>query len=70
MATENKAVVAAEVAATSVVDADPDRVVVLMFVNQTTTSSRLERPQVDQNRVELTLVRTGGKWLVSQVKGL
>jgi Mce-associated membrane protein len=45
-------------------------VVVVMFVNQTTTSSRLERPQVDQNRVEMTMTKRGDRWLVSQVKGL
>ena len=49
-----KAVVTAEVAASSVVRASQNRVVVLLFVNQTTTSTRLEGPKVDLNRVQLT----------------
>jgi Mce-associated membrane protein len=70
VATQTKATVKAEVAAASVVTASADQVTVLMFVNQTTTSNRLERPQVDQNRVELTMRRVRGHWLVAQVRGL
>ena len=40
-----KAVVKAEVAASSVVRATANRVVVLLFVNQTTTSTRLDGPE-------------------------
>jgi Mce-associated membrane protein len=69
-AEEVKAVVTAEVAASSVVRADSDRVVVLLFVDQTTTSTRLEGPKVDLNRVRLTMVRSGDDWLVSQVDAL
>jgi Mce-associated membrane protein len=63
-------VVKAEVAAQSVVSATADQVVVLLFVNQTTTSTRLDGPKVDLNRVRLTLVKTGGSWLVSKVVAL
>jgi Mce-associated membrane protein len=63
-------VVKAEVAAQSVVSATADQVVVLLFVNQTTTSTRLDGPKVDLNRVRLTLVRTGGSWLVNKVVAL
>jgi Mce-associated membrane protein len=69
-AEEVKAVVTAEVAASSVVRAGSDRVVVLLFVDQTTTSTRLEGPKVDLNRVRLTMVRSGGEWLVGQVDAL
>jgi len=65
-----KAVVQADVAASSVVRAEPNRVVVLVFVNQTTTSTRLDGPKVDLNRVRLTLDRVGGEWLVSRVVAL
>ncbi|MGN6302316.1 MAG: hypothetical protein ACTHN8_14640 [Angustibacter sp.] len=70
VATQTKATVVAQVAAVGVEQASAHRVVVVLFVNQTTTSSRLERPQVDQNRVEMTLVERDGRWLVSQVSGL
>ncbi len=65
-----KAVVTAEVAASSVVRASQNKVVVLLFVNQTTTSTRVEGPKVDLNRVRLTLVRVDGEWLVSKVVAL
>ena len=65
-----KAVFTAEVAASSVVRASQNRVVVLLFVNQTTTSTRLEGPKVDLNRVQLSLDRVDGEWLVSKVVAL
>jgi Mce-associated membrane protein len=71
VATKNAAVVKASVSAAGVVRATTDRVVVLAFVDQTTSSNRLQRPQVDQNRVELTMVRgTGGDWLVAGVRAM
>lgn len=70
VATDTKASVVAQVAAAGVEQASEHRVVVVLFVNQTTTSTRLERPQVDQNRVEMTMVERDGRWLVSQVSGL
>ena len=69
-ALEVKAVVTAEVAASSVVRAAQNQVVVLLFVNQTTTSTRVEGPKVDLNRVRLTMTRVDGDWLVSKVVAL
>jgi Mce-associated membrane protein len=69
-AEEVKAVVTAEVASSAVVRAGENRAVVLLFVDQTTTSTRLEGPKVDLNRVRMTLVRSGGEWLVSGVDAL
>jgi Mce-associated membrane protein len=53
-----------------VVRASANRVVVLLFVNQTTTSTRLDGPKVDLNRVRMTLDRVDGTWLVSDVDAL
>lgn len=69
-ATQYHVVVKAEVAAESVVSATADTVVVLLFVNQTTTSTRLAGPRVDLNRVRLTLVKVNGSWLVNNVDAL
>lgn len=69
-ALEVKAVVTAEVASSSVVRASENRAVVLLFVDQTTTSTRLEGPRVDLNRVRMTLDRSDGQWLVSGVDAL
>ena len=69
-ATETEAVVEAEAVAAGVVSAEPDRVVVLVFVNQTTTSNRLDTPQTDLNRVRMTMVDTEQGWLVAGVDAL
>jgi Mce-associated membrane protein len=69
-ATQYKAQVKAEVISLGVVDARADQVVVIAFVDQTTTSSRLAGPKVDANRVRLTLVPVRGEWKVSAVDAL
>ena len=56
--------------AVSVVSASPDQVVVLAFIDQSTTSTRVNGTQVDQNRVLLTLTNTPRGWLVSAVDAL
>jgi hypothetical protein len=45
-------------------------VTVLLFVDQTTTSNRLNGPKVDQNRVQLVMQKVGSHWLVSGLKAL
>ncbi|MGH3328881.1 MAG: hypothetical protein ACRDPT_14000 [Streptomycetales bacterium] len=69
-ATDIKAVVKADVVAGSVVSAEPDRAVVLLFVNQVTTSNRLDAPRVDLNRVRMGLEQVDDTWLVSDVDAL
>ncbi|MEU7278596.1 hypothetical protein AB0A69_07375 [Streptomyces sp. NPDC045431] len=56
--------------AVSVVSASPDRAVVLLFVNQVTTSTQVSGPRVDLNRVRMTLTRTSEGWKVSAVDAL
>jgi Mce-associated membrane protein len=70
VATQTQAVVEAEVVSAGVVSATSDEVTVLMFVNQTTTSNRLDQPQTDQNRVRFTMTLAGGSWKVSEVDAL
>ncbi len=63
-----KAVVEADVRASGVSHADPDRVNVLLFVNQTTTSTANGgEPQTALNRVVLTMQRSGTGWLVDDI---
>jgi Mce-associated membrane protein len=67
----SESVVKAEVVASSVVSAEPDRVEALLFVNQTTTGKQVEQPRVDLNRVVVTLVRgDDGAWLISDIEAL
>ncbi|MDK1343767.1 hypothetical protein QNO09_10685 [Streptomyces sp. 378] len=56
--------------AVSVVSASPDKVVVLLFVNQVTESTQVSGARVDQNRVRMTMDRTGDGWRVSAVDAL
>ncbi len=74
VATQTEAEVKADVVSAGVVSGTADRVVVLVFVDQTTVSNRLDRPKTDQNRVRLTMVRStsaeGPTWLVEQVDAL
>ncbi|MFF9867614.1 hypothetical protein ACF1G0_19685 [Streptomyces sp. NPDC013953] len=56
--------------AVSVVSASPERAVVLLFVNQVTTSTQVPGPRVDLNRVRMTLTLTPGGWKVSAVDAL
>ena len=72
-ATETKATVEAEVLASSAMTAGsrerPDRVPVLLFVNQTTTSAATsaDQPSVALNRVRFDMVQVDGTWLVDGI---
>ena len=68
LAVQNQAVVQARAGEVGVMSASDNTVRVLAFVNQTTTSAKLDRPQVDQNRVILTMSKVEGRWLVSKVE--
>jgi len=69
LAVQNQAVILAKASAVSVMStSDQGTVMILAFVDQTTTSAKLMRAQVDQNRVILTMSQTDGRWLVSKVE--
>jgi Mce-associated membrane protein len=66
-----KATVRAEVREVGVRDGDADRVTLLVFVNQTTTSTITEnKPRVDLNRARVTMARIDGQWLVRSIEPL
>ncbi|MFI6440550.1 hypothetical protein [Streptomyces sp. NPDC050759] len=56
--------------AASVVSCSADRAVILLFVNQVTTSTQVSGSRVDLNRVRMTLTRTSDGWKVSAVDAL
>lgn len=75
LAVQNQAVILAKAGAVSVMSAPGQdgqdgqgSVRILAFVDQTTTSAKLTRPQIDQNRVILTMSQVDGRWLVSKVE--
>lgn len=55
---------AAKVLAVGLVSATTHRAVVMGFVDQTMTDTAVTTPTVEPQRVELTLVHQGGRWLV------
>ncbi|HEX6682948.1 MAG TPA: hypothetical protein VF062_09150 [Candidatus Limnocylindrales bacterium] len=59
-----QAVVRAEVSAAGVVTAEPDRVEVLLYVNQFRKNVNIQGEKMDQNRVVLTMARTAQGWKV------
>jgi Mce-associated membrane protein len=56
--------------AASVVSSSPEKVIVLLFVNQVTRSTQVTGSRVDLNRVRMTLTRTSKGWKVSAVDAL
>jgi Mce-associated membrane protein len=62
-----KAVVAADVSDAAVITATTGKVVVLVFVNQQSTSTLAAAPKITQSRVTMTMRHRGGRWLVSDV---
>ncbi|WP_344840090.1 hypothetical protein [Kribbella ginsengisoli] len=71
LATKTKATVRAEVREVGVRDGDANRVTLIIFVNQTTTSTITKgSPRVDLNRTRFTMVRNGDQWLVQEIAGL
>lgn len=65
-----RAVVSAEVKASTVLAHDEDAARVLLFVDQLSSSKKLDQPQLDQSRVVVTLAREGDQWLVSTLAAI
>jgi Mce-associated membrane protein len=72
MAVKNGATVQAKVYDAGVMDTtgaggDGSTVRIMAFVNQATTTTKEPTPAVDQNRVIVTMKRSGDRWLVSDL---
>jgi Mce-associated membrane protein len=70
LATRYHAVSDAQVSAAGVVQANADRAIVLVFVNQTATNTQLTAPRLDRSRINVTLVRVNGHWLIDKLQTL
>jgi Mce-associated membrane protein len=70
LAAKYRAISSADVSAAGVVDASSTRAVVLVFVNQTVTNSQLSAPRLDRSRIDVTLVRIHGRWLIDKLTTL
>lgn len=66
-AKEKQLTVKATTQAEGVVEADPDHAVVLLYLNQLTTSEDSPEGTTSGSRVRVTLDKADDRWLVSQV---
>jgi Mce-associated membrane protein len=69
-ATQQQTVTTVTVPNVSVVSATADRVVVLLFIDQSTTNKTQRQPQQVAGQVRVTMQQTGGRWLVAQFQAL
>ncbi len=63
-----KATAVASVESAGIVSASTSRAVVLVFLDQKIANSTQTKPTTDRSQVEVTVVSSGGRWLVDQVK--
>lgn len=62
------AIASARVLAVGLESASTSRAVADVFIDQTVTNTTQKAPTTDQSRVEITLVRLHGRWLIDQLK--
>lgn len=65
---DNKASGTGIVVAAAVKSATPDKVEVLLFVDQSITNAANPSPRIDRNRIDMTMERSGDRWLASKVE--
>jgi Mce-associated membrane protein len=70
VAVQQQAVVRAEVSAAGVVDVQPGRVELLLYVNQYRRNTAITGEKVDQNRVVLTMVPDGSTCKVAKAEAI
>jgi Mce-associated membrane protein len=66
-----KATVTADVVAAGAIDVkSANHVMVLLFVDQTSSNTKLAAPRIDRSRVRVDMRKTGGHWLIDSVTPL
>lgn len=56
------------VSAAGIAELADDHAVTVVFLDQTVTNNNLAKPRTDPNRMRLTLVKQGGRWLIDSVE--
>jgi hypothetical protein len=51
-----------------VVSASEDRVRLLVFLDQQSSSTLTAQPKITQSRLEMVMVRRGERWLVAEIR--
>ena len=65
---DNKAAAHGTVVEAAVESATTDRVVVLLFVDQSVSNQQAPHPQIDRSRVKVTMEKVDRRWLASKVE--
>ena len=65
--TKYKATADASVVSAGLVSSGTSRAVALVFIAQKLDNSTQAKPTTDRSQVQITLVRSGGRWLIDQV---
>ncbi|MFV0495305.1 hypothetical protein [Mycobacterium sp.] len=65
---DNKVATKGTVLESAVKSANPRKVEVLLFVEQTVTNSTTPQPGVDVNAIAITMDKVGGRWLAGKVE--
>jgi Mce-associated membrane protein len=67
LAVKYKAITSASVNAAGLVSANGERARVLVLVAQTVTNSQLAQPRLDRARIDVSLVKINGRWLIDNL---
>lgn len=70
LAPKEQVTVAGKVDTAAVEHFSGDTATVLVFLDQAVTNRQLPAPRLDRNRLEVTMQRVEGRWLVADVKAL
>jgi Mce-associated membrane protein len=70
IARQYKGITRADVWAAGTQSQSPGQVTVILFVDQTTTQASDKTPRLSENRVEMTMRKVGGNWLVAGMQAL
>lgn len=65
---DNQAMTRGHVVEAAVKSTSPNKVQVLLFIDQSVTNRASPRPQIDRSRIRMTMENVDGRWLVSRVE--
>lgn len=65
---DNKATAHGVVVDSAIQSESPDKVVVLLFIDQTVTNTAAPDPRIDRSRIKMTMEKVDGRWRASKVQ--
>lgn len=65
---DNKATAHGVVVDSAIASASANKVVVLVFIDQTVTNMAVPDPRIDRSRIKITMEKIDGRWLASKVQ--